>query len=55
VIPFFAYPPELQRIIDTANAIESLNSKLRRAVRGRHQVAVSGVASGQAWLEDAAT
>jgi putative transposase len=35
VIPFFAYPPEVRRIIDTTNAIESLNSKLRTAVRSR--------------------
>lgn len=35
VIPFFAYPPEVRRIIYTTNAIESLNSKLRSAVRGR--------------------
>ncbi len=35
VIPFFAYPPEVRRIIYTTNAIESLNSKLRSAVRSR--------------------
>jgi putative transposase len=35
VIPFFAYPPEVRRIIYTTNAIESLNSKLRTSVRGR--------------------
>jgi putative transposase len=35
VIPFFAFPPEVRRIIYTTNAIESLNSKLRTSVRGR--------------------
>jgi transposase-like protein len=35
VIAFFAYPPEVRRIIYTTNAIESLNSKLRTAVRSR--------------------
>jgi len=35
VIPFFAYPPDVRRIIYTTNAIESLNSKLRTAVRSR--------------------
>lgn len=35
VIPFFAFPPELRRIIYTTNAIESLNSTLRTAVRSR--------------------
>ncbi len=34
VIPFFAFPPEVRRIIYTTNAIESLNSKLRSSVRG---------------------
>jgi transposase-like protein len=35
VIPFFAFPPKVRRIIYTTNAIESLNSKLRSSVRGR--------------------
>lgn len=35
VVPFFAYPEGLRRIIYTTNAIEALNSKLRRAVRTR--------------------
>jgi putative transposase len=35
VIPFFAFPGEVRRIIYTTNAIEALNSKLRRAVRAR--------------------
>jgi putative transposase len=33
VIPFFAFPGDVRRIIYTTNAIEALNSKLRRAVR----------------------
>ncbi len=35
VIPFFAFPEPVRRIIYTTNAIEALNSKLRRAVRAR--------------------
>lgn len=35
VIPFFAFPEEVRKIIYTTNAIEALNSKLRRAVRAR--------------------
>jgi len=35
VVPFFAFPPEVRRIIYTTNAIESLNSKLRSSVRSR--------------------
>jgi putative transposase len=34
-IPFFAFPEAVRRIIYTTNAIEALNSKLRRAVRTR--------------------
>jgi putative transposase len=35
VIPFFAFPDDVRRIVYTTNAIESLNAKLRRAVRTR--------------------
>lgn len=35
VIPIFAFPEGVRRIIYTTNAIEALNSKLRRAVRTR--------------------
>ena len=35
VIPFYAFPDDVRRILYTTNAIEALNSKLRRAVRAR--------------------
>jgi putative transposase len=35
VIPFYAFPREVRRILYTTNAIEALNAKLRRAVRAR--------------------
>jgi len=35
VVPFFAFPAEVRRLLYTTNAIEALNSKLRRAVRAR--------------------
>ena len=35
VIPFYAFHPDVRRLIYTTNAIESLNSKLRRAIRAR--------------------
>jgi len=35
VIPFYAFPNDVRRLIYTTNAIEALNSKLRRAVRAR--------------------
>lgn len=35
VIPFFAFSREVRRAVYTTNAIESLNSVVRRAVRAR--------------------
>ena len=35
VIPFFAFPQDVRRMIYTTNAIESLNSTIRRSVRVR--------------------
>jgi putative transposase len=35
VIPFYAFPSEVRRIIYTTNSIEALNAKLRRAIRAR--------------------
>ncbi|MDE2563067.1 MAG: IS256 family transposase [Sphingomonadales bacterium] len=35
VIPIFAFPDEVRRIVYTTNAIEALNAQLRRAVRAR--------------------
>ena len=35
VVPFYAFPGEVRRILCTTNAIEALNATLRRAVRTR--------------------
>ncbi len=35
VVPFYAFPSDVRRLIYTTNAIEALHSKLRRAVRAR--------------------
>ena len=35
VVPFYAFPAEVRRILYTTNAIEALNAKLRSAVRAR--------------------
>jgi len=35
VIPLFAYPDEIRRVIYTTNAIESLGSVIRKAIRNR--------------------
>jgi putative transposase len=35
IIPFFAYPPEIRRVIYTTNVIESLNMSLRKVLKTR--------------------
>lgn len=35
ITPFFAYPPEIRRVIYTINAIESLNMTLRKVIKTR--------------------
>ena len=35
VMPFFAYPPEVRRVIYTTNAIESLHMTLRKIIKTR--------------------
>lgn len=35
VIPFFAYPEDVRKIIYTTNAIESLNMSLRKIIKNR--------------------
>jgi putative transposase len=51
VIPFFAYPPEVRRMIYTTNAIESLNAKLRRSVRSRGHFPSDEAAMKLIWLQ----
>jgi transposase-like protein len=35
IVPFFDYPEEIRRVIYTTNAIESLNSVIRKAINNR--------------------
>lgn len=37
VIPFFAFPKDIRRIIYTTNAIESLNASIRKIIKSRGQ------------------
>lgn len=50
VIPFFAFPQEVRKIIYTTNAIESLNSTVRRSVRARGHFASEESATKLIWL-----
>ncbi|MFC1726844.1 IS256 family transposase [candidate division KSB1 bacterium] len=36
IIPFFAYPEEIRKVIYTTNAIESLNNSLRKVTKNRN-------------------
>ncbi len=35
LIPFYAYPPEIRKIIYMTNAIENLSMQLRKALKNR--------------------
>jgi transposase-like protein len=35
IVPFFAFPPEVRKVVYTTNAIESLNMSLRKLTRNR--------------------
>jgi putative transposase len=50
VIPFFAFAPELRKILYTTNAIESLNAQVRKAVRIRGHFPSEEAAIKLIWL-----
>lgn len=50
VIPFFAFPTEVRKIIYTTNAIESLNASVRKAVRNKGHFPSDQAATKLIWL-----
>jgi len=50
VIPFFAFPLEVRKIIYTTNAIESLNASVRKAVRNKGHFPSDQAATKLIWL-----
>ena len=50
VIPFFAFPVEVRKIIYTTNAIESLNASVRKAVRNKGHLPSDQAATKLIWL-----
>jgi len=50
VIPFFAFPPGIRKIIYTTNAIESVNSQLRKIIKTRGHFPSDDAASKLIWL-----
>ncbi len=50
VIPFFAFPPAVRRVIYTTNAIESLHSRLRKIIKTRGHFPSDDAATKLLWL-----
>lgn len=50
VIPFFAFPADVRKILYTTNAIESLNASVRKAIRNKGHFPSDQAASKLIWL-----
>lgn len=50
VIPFFAFPPEVRKILYTTNAIESLHMRLRKIIKTRGHFPSDDAATKLLWL-----
>lgn len=50
VIPFFAFPPEVRRIIYTTNALESVHAQLRKIIKTRGHFPNDEAATKLIWL-----
>jgi putative transposase len=50
VIPFFAFPPAIRKVIYTTNAIESVNRQLRKILKTRGHFPSNEAASKLIWL-----
>lgn len=49
-IPFFAFPPEVRRIVYATNAIESLHMQLRKIIKNRGHFPSDEAATKLLWL-----
>ena len=50
VIPFFAFPAHIRRVIYTTNAIESVNARLRKIIKTRGHFPTDDAATKLIWL-----
>ncbi len=50
VIPFFAFPPAVRRVVYATNAIESLHSQLRKIIKTRGHFPSDDAATKLSWL-----
>ena len=50
VIPFFAFPPEIRRVLYTTNALESVHAQLRKIIKTRGHFPHDDAATKLIWL-----
>ena len=50
MIPFFAFPPEIRRVIYTTNALESVHAQLRKIIKTRGHFPNDEAATKLIWL-----
>jgi len=50
VIPFYAFPPEVRRVVYTTNAIESIHARLRKIIKTRGHFPSDDAATKLIWL-----
>ena len=50
MIPFFAFPPEVRRVIDTTNALESVHARIRKIIKTRGHFPSDDAATKLIWL-----
>jgi transposase-like protein len=50
VIPFFAFPPAVRKVVYTTNAIESINARLRKIIKTRGHFPSDDAATKLIWL-----
>ena len=50
VIPFFAFPPAVRKVVYTTNAIESINARLRKVIKTRGHFPSDDAANKLIWL-----
>jgi putative transposase len=50
IIPFFAFPPHIRRLIYTTNSLESVHAQLRKIIKTRGQFPTDEAATKLIWL-----
>jgi putative transposase len=50
VIPFFAFPPNVRRVVSTTTALESVHAQLRKIIKTRGHFPNDDAATKRLWL-----